>query len=197
MRDDLAKAVAAKIDTDFLDPQKGADTVSPASISNGVTVINSSGRDADSVRADLVSALAAYVAANNLPTTGVWVMSAITALQLSLLTNALGQPEFPGIGMTGGRLQGLPVITSEFLGYTTDSPTEGRDVFLVNANDIWFADDGGIDLAMSTEAALANGRRPDKCVGPNRCCHFNGVDVADELGRVSGRADCELGKAPH
>ena len=47
LRDDLAKAVAAKIDTDFLDPQKGADTVSPASISNGVTVINSSGRDAD------------------------------------------------------------------------------------------------------------------------------------------------------
>jgi HK97 family phage major capsid protein/HK97 family phage prohead protease len=166
LRDDLARAVAAKIDTDFLDPQKGADSASPASISNGVTVINSSGRDADSVRADLVSVMAAYIAVNNTPSTGVWVMSAITALQLSLLTNALGQPEFPGMRMTGGTLQGLPVITSEFLGYTTDSPTEGRDVFLVNAADIYFADDGGIDVAMSTEAALQMDDGPTNASGP-------------------------------
>lgn len=156
IRQDLARAVAAKLDTDFLDPQKAVSLPagSPASISNGVTKNNSSGRDADSVRADLVTLFSAYIAANNLPTSGVWVMSAVTALQLSLMTNALGQPEFPGVNMTGGRLQGLPVLTSEFLGYTTDSPVEGRDVFLVNANDIWFADDGGVDVAMSTEATL-------------------------------------------
>lgn len=155
IRDDIAKSVAARLDTDFLDPQKGLEAnVSPASISNGVTPINSSGRDADSVRADLVSVFAQYIAANNTPSGAVWVMSAITALQLSLMTNALGQPEFPGMGMTGGRLQGLPVITSEYLGYTTDSPTEGRDVFLVNAGDIYFGDDGGVDVRMSTEASL-------------------------------------------
>lgn len=166
LRDDIAKAVAARIDEDFLDPQKGADSSSPASISNGVTPINSSGRDADSVRADLVSAFAAYIAVNNTPSTGVWVMSAITALQLSLLTNALGQPEFPGMRMQGGTLQGLPVITSEFIGKTTDSPTEGRDVFLVNASDIWFADDGGIDVAMSSEAALQMDDAPTNASGP-------------------------------
>lgn len=156
IRQDLARAVAAKLDTDFLDPQKAVNLPagSPASISNGVTKNNSSGRDADSVRSDLVTLFSAYIAANNIPTSGVWVMSAVTALQLSLMTNALGQPEFPGINMTGGRLQGLPVLTSEFLGYTTDSPVEGRDVFLINANDIWFADDGGVDVAMSTEATL-------------------------------------------
>jgi HK97 family phage major capsid protein/HK97 family phage prohead protease len=155
IRDDIAKSVAARLDTDFLDPQKGLEAnVSPASISNGVTPIVSSGRDADSVRADMVSVMAAYLAANNTPSSGVWVMSAITALQLSLLTNALGQPEFPGMSMTGGTLQGLPVITSEYIAYTTDSPTEGRDVFLVNASDIYFGDDGGIDVRMSTEASL-------------------------------------------
>lgn len=156
IRQDLARAVAAKLDTDFLDPQKGVNLPagSPASISNGATLTNSSGRDADSVRADLVSIFAQYIAANNIPSSGVWVMSAITALQLSLLTNALGQPEFPGMQMTGGMLQGLPVITSEFLGYTYDSPTEGRDVFLVNASDIWFADDGGVDVSMSDQATL-------------------------------------------
>lgn len=168
LRDDLARAVAARIDEDFLDPQKGLDTPtvgSPASISNGVTAINSSGRDADSVRADIVSAMAAFLAANNTPSSGVWVMSAVTALQLSLLTNALGQPEFPGMRMTGGTLQGLPVITSEFIGKTFDSPTEGRDVFLVNANDIWFADDGGIDIAMSSEAALEMVDNPTNASG--------------------------------
>jgi HK97 family phage major capsid protein/HK97 family phage prohead protease len=155
IRDDIAKSVAARLDTDFLDPQKGLEAnVSPASISNGLTPIVSSGRDADSVRADMVSVMATYLAANNTPSSGVWVMSAITALQLSLLTNALGQPEFPGMSMTGGTLQGLPVITSEYIAYTTDSPTEGRDVFLVNASDIYFGDDGGIDVRMSTEASL-------------------------------------------
>lgn len=166
LRDDLAKAVAAKLDTDFLDPQKGVDSVSPASISNGATVTNSSGRDADSVRADLVSLFAQFITNNNTPTSGVWVMSAITALQLSLLTNALGQPEFPGMQMRGGTLQGLPVITSEFLGYTTDSPTEGRDVFLVNASDIYFADDGGIDIAMSDQASLQMDDAPTNASGP-------------------------------
>jgi HK97 family phage major capsid protein/HK97 family phage prohead protease len=155
LREDIAKSVAAKLDADFLDPQKGLEAnVSPASISNGVTPIVSSGRDADSIRADLVSVFASYISANNTPSGAAWVMSAITALQLSLITNALGQPEFPGMTMTGGRLQGLPVITSEYLGHTTDSPTEGRDVFLVNAGDIYFGDDGGIDVRMSTEASL-------------------------------------------
>jgi HK97 family phage major capsid protein/HK97 family phage prohead protease len=167
IRDDIAKSVATKLDTDFLDPQKGLESgVSPASISNGVTAINSSGRDADSVRADLVSVMATYVAANNSPSSGVWVMSAITALQLSLLTNALGQPEFPGMMMSGGRLQGLPVITSEYVAYTFDSPTEGRDVFLVNANDIYFGDEGGIDVRMSTEASLEMEDAPANASAP-------------------------------
>lgn len=167
IRDDIAKSVAQKLDQDFLDPDKGLDAnVSPASISNGLTPIASTGRDADSVRADIVAVMAAYLAANNTPSSGVWVMSAITALQLSLITNALGQPEFPGMGMTGGTLQGLPVITSEFLGYTTDSPTQGRDVFLINASDIYFGDDGGIDVRMSTEASLEMEDAPANASAP-------------------------------
>jgi HK97 family phage major capsid protein/HK97 family phage prohead protease len=161
IRDELARAVAAKLDTDFLDPQKGLEAnVSPASISNGLTPIQSVGRDADSVRADIVSVISAYIAANNPASSAVWVMSAVSALQLSLMTNALGQSEFPeisargGPGFAGGTLRGFPIITSEYLGYTTDSPTEGRDVFLVNANDIYFGDDGGVDVRMSTEASL-------------------------------------------
>jgi len=167
IRDDIAKSVAARLDEDLLNPQKNLEAnVSPASLTFGLTPINSSGRDADSVRADIVSVMAAYLAANNTPSSGVWVMSAVTALQLSLLTNALGQPEFPGMGMTGGTLQGLPVITSEYIGFTTDSPTEGRDVFLVNASDIYFGDDGGMDVRMSTEASLEMEDAPANASAP-------------------------------
>jgi HK97 family phage major capsid protein/HK97 family phage prohead protease len=168
IRDDLAKSIAAKLDTDFLDPQKGldvsnqTDVASPASISNGLTPITSSGRDADSVRTDLVAVLSSYVSANNPASSAVWVMSAVTGLQLSMMTNAFGQPEFPSITMGGdgrtgfnaGTFRGIPVIFSEYLGYTTDSPISGRDVFLVNASDIYFGDEGGIDVRMSSEASL-------------------------------------------
>ena len=47
IRDDLAKAVAAKIDTDFLDPQKGADSRVAGVDLQWRDAINSSGRDAD------------------------------------------------------------------------------------------------------------------------------------------------------
>jgi HK97 family phage major capsid protein/HK97 family phage prohead protease len=172
VRDQLAQAVAARMDTDFLDPQKGAnvsnqvDAASPASISNNLTAIASVGRDADSVRTDLVNVFAQYISTNNTPINGVWVMSAVTALQLSLMTNALGQPEFPGLGMLGGRLQGLPVITSEYLGYTFDSPVSGRDVFLVNAGDIYYGDDGGMEVKMSTETSLQMDDAPTNASGP-------------------------------
>jgi HK97 family phage major capsid protein/HK97 family phage prohead protease len=163
IRDDLAKSVAAKLDTDFLDPQKGLEAnVSPASVSNGLTPISSSGRDADSVRSDIVAMISAYVAAGNPASSAVFVMSAVTGLQLSMQTNAFGQPEFPGLfvsgdgrtGFTAGNIRGIPVVFSEYLGYTTDSPVSGRDVFLINSQDIYFGDDGGIDVRMSTEASL-------------------------------------------
>jgi HK97 family phage major capsid protein/HK97 family phage prohead protease len=175
IRDDLAKSVAAKLDTDFLDPQKGLEAnVSPASISNGLTPISSSGRDADSVRSDLVAMLSAYIAAGNPASSAVFVMSAVTGLQLSMQTNAFGQPEFPGLvvsgdgrtGFTAGRLRGIPVVFSEYLGYTTDSPVSGRDVFLINASDIYFGDDGGIDVRMSTEASLEMEDAPANASAP-------------------------------
>ncbi|MCT5858522.1 phage major capsid protein, partial [Pseudomonas aeruginosa] len=84
-------------------------------------------------------------------------MTATMALSLSLMVNALGQPEFPTITMTGGTLNGLPVIVSEFV--PTDS--SGSIVALVNASDIYLGDESGIDLSMSTEASLQMDNAPD------------------------------------
>ena len=151
LRDALAAALAERIDIDFIDPAKSASAgVSPASITNGVTAVTSSGNDADGIREDIRAMMATFIAANNAPTSGVWVMSATTALALSLMVNPLGQPEFPGISMTGGTFQGMPVITSEYFG----AVSAGGYVALVNASDIYFGDEGGVMVDVSREASL-------------------------------------------
>lgn len=158
VRDQLAAALRERMDIDFIDPDKAvASGVSPASITNGVTPIPSSGNDADAIREDIRAIFAAFIEANNAPTTGVWVMPATTALALSLMVNPLGQPEFPGITMMGGTLSGLPVIVSEYVPRTVSSPADPSDgaiVALVNASDIYLADEGGIMVDMSREASL-------------------------------------------
>lgn len=151
VRDSLAAALIERLDTDFIDPAKAAvSNVSPASITNGVTPVPSSGNDATSVRADIRQVMAQFITANITPTTGVWIMSATTALALSLMYNALGQREFPDIEMTGGRFHGLPVIVSEYV----PSDSNGAYVILANASDIWLADDGNVVVDVSREASL-------------------------------------------
>jgi HK97 family phage major capsid protein/HK97 family phage prohead protease len=152
VRDQLAAALRERLDIDFIDPAKTAAAgVSPASITNGATPITASGTGtADDVRADIRAIFGAFIAANNAPTSGVWIMPATTALALSLMQNPLGQAEFPGINMNGGSLFGLPVIVSEYV----PTVSAGANVVLVNAQDIYLADEGGINVDMSREASL-------------------------------------------
>lgn len=151
IRDQLAAALRERLDTDFVDPAKAASAgVSPASITNGVTPITSSGDDADAVRADIKALFAEFIADNNAPTSGVWIMPATVALALSLMQNPLGQSEFPGINMNGGVLFGLPVIVSEYVG----TMSGGAIVILMNAQDVYIADEGGVNVDMSQEASL-------------------------------------------
>jgi hypothetical protein len=114
-------------------------------VTHGASARASVGRDADAVRADARAVMAAFIAANNSLTTGVWIMSATNALGLSMMSNALGQKEFSGMTMLGGTFEGLPVIVSEYAGST---------VALVNALDIYEADEGDIAVDMSREASL-------------------------------------------
>lgn len=152
LRDSLAAALRERLDTDFVNPAKSASTgVSPASITNGISPISATGTgDADDVRADVQALFQAFIDANNPPTSGVFIMPASLALALSLMLNPLGQPEFPGINMMGGTFFGLPVIVSEYV----PTITGGSYVALVNASDIYMADDGGINVDMSREASL-------------------------------------------
>ncbi|ARC37889.1 phage major capsid protein [Paracoccus yeei] len=153
IRDSLASAIAARLDTDFINPAKAAVAgVSPASITNGLTPVASTGGDADAIRADIRALMATFIAANNAPTTGVWIMGSTTARALSMMANPLGQPEFGGISMTGGTFNGMPVIVSDYIPSGT--------VVLANASDIYLADEGGIQVDMSREASLEMADNP-------------------------------------
>lgn len=147
VRDALRDAIAAGLDVAFIDPaNNGSPNVKPASITYGAAaIVSETYTDADDIRLDVRSAFQKFINANNPITSGVWIMSASNALALSLILNPLGQREFPDVTMTGGRFEGLPVIVSEYIGTT---------VALVNARDIYFGDEGGVQVDMSREASL-------------------------------------------
>lgn len=151
VRDGLAAAVIERADIDFVDPAKAAvANVSPASITNGIAGIASSGNTADDIRADIQALWAPFIAARNAPRNAVYLMDSTTALALSMMQNPLGQSEFPGITMNGGTFMGVPVIVSDYL--PVDSG--GGMVILLNASDIWLADDGQVTIDASREASL-------------------------------------------
>ena len=102
----------------------------------------------DSIRA----LMGTFIAANNAPTTGVWIMGSTTALSLSMMVNPLGQPEFGGINMTGGNFAGLPAIVSDYV--------PAGMVVLANASDIYLADEGGVQVKMSDQAAVEMADNP-------------------------------------
>ncbi|HGM5351265.1 TPA: phage major capsid protein [Serratia marcescens] len=142
VRNGLAESVIARLDADFIDPAKAEVAgVSPASITNGIAGIPSTGNPDE----DASAAFGQFIDADLQPTGGVWLMSSTTALALSMRKNALGQKEYPEMTMLGGTFQGLPAIVSQYV---------GNQLVLVNAPDIYLADDGGVAVDMSSEASL-------------------------------------------
>lgn len=151
-RNAIVAAIVKRADIDFVDPDKvAASGVSPASITNGIAAITSSGSDADDVRTDLANLLSEFLDADNPVTDIVLIMPAGLAMTLSLMVNALGQPEFPGMTRTGGTLVGLPVIASNYVGRFTG---HGNMVIAVNPNEIFLSDDGQVTVDVSREASL-------------------------------------------
>ena len=147
VRDQLVAALSERLDLDFIQPTKAAVAgVSPASITNAVPLIPSTGNDAEAVRADIKAAYAAYVAGNNALQGGVWIMSGNLAASLGMMVNLLGQPEFSGVNRTGGTLAGFPVVASDYV--------PGAIVVLANAPEIYLGDEGGFTVDMSREASV-------------------------------------------
>jgi HK97 family phage major capsid protein len=154
VRDDLALTISTFMDVQFIDPNVAAvANVNPASITNGVTNTAATGTAAANLRTDLATLLQS-MADNDLDMSKcVWIMTPTQALNISLMLNSLGLPLYPDMSVTGGKLLGLPVITSNSANIP-GSPASGRMIVLVNEPEIFFADDGQVTLDVSREASI-------------------------------------------
>lgn len=170
VNDDLVKQVTKFLDAQFIDPTVAvSEGVHPASITNGVTPITASGVSADSFRADMRALRTAYHTANMNTAGSVLIMNTLSADALADMVNALGQPEFPGLTVSGGTLRGMQVIVSE----NVPSDSDGSIIVMAKASDILLADDGVTVIDASREATLdmAGGSTPvfslwqKNCVG--------------------------------
>lgn len=152
-RDDLAAGIQRYIDARFIDPvYAGVANVSPASITNGLTPIPSTGTTIAAITDVAGLALAQLIGAELDPSTFYWIMNPSTALSLSLKRTSQDVFAFPNITPLGGTFLGYPVITSNSVALS-GSPTESF-VVLCDPTNIMLADDGGVSIDMSTEASL-------------------------------------------
>lgn len=104
------------------------------------------------VHADLNSLFATAVAADLSLANAYLVMRGRTGLYLSSLRTAQDVRAFPEINIrTGGTLLGVPVLISNAVPVDT-----GADAYiaLVLGDEVFVADDGEADVAISTEGAL-------------------------------------------
>ena len=152
VRDELAKAVIAKMDNDFIDPAVAAVTaVNPASITNGLTPQTSAGPTPANALTDIQNLIAPFLELHYDVKDLVVLMPTTLGLSLSLLQNALGQPSYPGVTMNGGTIAGLPVITSQYLASTSGG---GNMVVVVSASNVALADDGRVTVEASDQASI-------------------------------------------
>jgi HK97 family phage major capsid protein len=146
IRQDMIAGIAAFLDVEFTDPTKAAvANVSPGSVTNGVTPITSAGTSPANGRTDIGALLNALSVAGVSPKGAVLLMSETNAAALGGSLNALGQPLFPNLTVSGGNARGVTVVTSQSL---------GANVIALAPDCILLADDGGVTIDVSREATV-------------------------------------------
>jgi HK97 family phage major capsid protein/HK97 family phage prohead protease len=154
VRGDLARACIQVADLSLIDPnQGGVANVQPASLTYGVTPVTPTGTNYAAFVADWKSLTSTALAANLSMAGAVLVMSEVTAQALSMMVTSLGNPQFPGLTMTGGMIQGLPVITSS-QATIAGSPQFANIIVLIFPGEVLMADDGTVTVEASDQVSL-------------------------------------------
>jgi HK97 family phage major capsid protein len=153
---DLANAAVAALDVAFIDPANAGDPgVKPASITDGVTPLVSSGTTLSLIDADLQALIDALSFAGSDLQFATWIMRPRTATYLARLRGTGGAPAFPQMSAKGGVLLGLPAITSAHVPVEVGSPGFGdSSITLLDPSQVLVADDGGSALQVSEGGAL-------------------------------------------
>ncbi|MEN5181767.1 phage major capsid protein [Comamonas testosteroni] len=151
VRDALVQASSQRVDQTFLSAAAGVAGVSPAGILNGVTGITSAGTDGAGLRADIKALYASFIAAKNADGLQL-VTTPSLGKAIQLMTNPLGQTEFPGITANGGTLLGDPVATGHNVG--------AGQLILLKPSDIYRIGDYGVQVSISREAMIEQDTAP-------------------------------------
>jgi HK97 family phage major capsid protein len=143
---DLRDTMQQFLDTQFVDPAVTASAgVRPASITNGVTPIGLNAAASVATWTTAITAAFTAMAAAGLSPTH-WITTPAVALSLGTLRTTQDIFAFPGLGVSGGTLMGLPVVTS------TSAPA--GQLILICAPEIFLADEGGVSVDVSREASI-------------------------------------------
>jgi len=163
VRDSLADTVIARVDTDLFDPDLAAvANVSPAGLLNGVTPISIATNTIDyadptSVRC-AIALLWAPWDSTNIGARPAYYTTPAVARQLAMAREPLGTLAFPGVTMTGGTLDGVPLRVSQYL--ANDGGSGGAPFILVDEAEIYLADDGSVTLDASDVASIEMSSTP-------------------------------------
>lgn len=152
IRADMIAGMAQYLDQQFIDPTIAPVTnVSPGSITNGAVSIGSAGATAANFETDFKGLISSLLSVNQRVTGLVMIMSQTNALALSMARTTNGDRYFPDLSMAGGTINGVQVITSQAAGDT---------VTILVPNEILLADDGGVEIDVSEEAAVEMNTAP-------------------------------------
>lgn len=159
VRDDLASALAEVVDLQFINGV-GTVGVSPPGIMTfapAANKANSASSDATptipEVTTDLKFCIMALRTKNVRMQSPVWLMNPRTWESVRLQQNDQGY--FPWkVELEANRLLGIPVVTSLNVPANLGAGTNEGVIILLDASEVVFADDGGIEFSMSNEASL-------------------------------------------
>lgn len=144
LRDDLVRVIAEELDRAFIDPTSAAIVEErPASITNAVTAIPSSGSPNVDIAALLEDFEGDLLSAS-------FISDPVTASQIALSRDSTGAFLFPDVGVRGGVLLGLPFVVTR----ASPRTTSGGVLALVDGSGIAIGSEG-VRVATSGEAALA------------------------------------------
>jgi len=181
VRSDLLRAISEFTDAQFITPAVAAvANVSPASITNGVTSIPSTGGTVAQISADVSAAFTA-MAVSGVPMRNMyWVMHPRSWIYLQNLRTSQDVLAFPETA--GGNFRGIPVLVSTAVPANLGVGTNETLMVLIAAEEILFADDGQVMVDTSTEAAVAMDTAPSGATALTSLWQNNLVGIRAERG---------------
>lgn len=159
VRQDLIDGIGQYLDKRLIDPAyPGVASVSPASLTYGVTPTVSTGSTLAALDANVRTTMTTFADAELGLQAGVWVMSASMAIRLSMMRTNQDSKAFPELSVNGGTFYGLPVIVSNNVA-PSGSPGD-QHLILIDQSNVLLADDGQLMIDVSTDASVEMDNAP-------------------------------------